>query len=246
MAVPMPPGEPTGGAVVRYGDTLIRYDVRYARRKTVAIEVTPDRRVSLIAPEGSDPATLAALVGRRAPWITRQQRRFAAAPPVGSPRAYVSGESYRYLGRQYRLRVATGAEAGVRLGRTILTVTQPGPVDPAATRAALEGWFADEARRLFAARLAACFRRVARLGVAYPTLTIRPLATRWGSCSRAGAITLNLRLIQAPQPCLDYVILHELCHLQEHHHGKSFYALLDRILPDWRERRHTLNACEIH
>ena len=142
--------------------------------------------------------------------------------------------------------MATGEAAGVRLGRTILTVTLPGPADPAATRAALDGWFAEEARRIFAARLAVCFRRVARLGVPYPTLAIRPLATRWGSCSRAGAITLNLRLIQAPPQCIDYVILHELCHLKEHNHSKGFYALLDRVLPDWRERRHKLNACEIH
>ena len=133
----------------------------------------------------------------------------------------------------------------VRLGGTILTVTLPGPADPATTRAALDGWFAEAARRIFAARLAICFRRVARLGVAYPTLTIRAMSTRWGSCRRVGAITLNLRLIQAPQSCIDYVILHELCHLKEHNHSKEYYALLDRILPDWRDRRRKLNACEM-
>lgn len=143
-------------------------------------------------------------------------------------------------GRQYRLRVATGEATDIRLGRTILTVTLPGPADPTATRAALDGWFATEARRIFAAWLAVCFQRMARLGVAYPTLTIRAMSIRWGSCSRASAITLNLRLIQAPQPCIDYVILHELCHLQEHHHGKAFYTLLDQTLPDWRDHRRRL------
>lgn len=70
------------------------------------------------------------------------------------------------------------------------------------------------------------------------------MKTRWDSCSRAGEIWLNPRLIQAPRACIDYVIIHEFCHLQEHNHGKRYYALLDRALPEWRELRQKLNSTE--
>lgn len=91
----------------------------------------------------------------------------------------------------------------------------------------------------------ACFPRVAHLDIALPPLTIRRMKTRWGSCSRDGKIILNLRLIQAPIPYIDYVIVHELCHLKEHNHSKRYYALLDTTMPDWRDWRQRLNGYEL-
>ncbi len=85
---------------------------------------------------------------------------------------------------------------------------------------------------------------MAYLDLPYPTLTIRHMKTRWGSCSRHGRILINLRLIQAPLELIDYVIVHEVCHLKEHNHSKRYYLLLDTAMPDWRERRERLNAYE--
>ena len=70
------------------------------------------------------------------------------------------------------------------------------------------------------------------------------MKSRWGSCTVAGKITLNLKLVQVPKPTIDYVIVHELCHLVEHSHGADFYRLLSRIMPDWERRREELNAFE--
>lgn len=85
---------------------------------------------------------------------------------------------------------------------------------------------------------------MAALDIPHPPLAVRRMKTRWDSCSRAGEIRLNPRLIQAPRACIDYVIIHEFCHLQEHNHGKRYYALLDRALPEWRELRQKLNSTE--
>jgi predicted metal-dependent hydrolase len=233
------------GDSVAFGEATIAYRLTFAPRRTLGIAVHPDSRVVVTAPPGTDPATVAALVQRRAAWILRQQRRFAAYPPPPAPRAYVSGESYRYLGRQYRLRVEAGERDGVRRGRGILVVTVGDGARPGRVRALVEGWYRAEAARVCAARLAACHPRVERLGLPYPTLRLRTMAASWGSCSRAGVVTLNPRLIQVPRACIDYVVLHELCHLREHNHSKPFYALLDQVLPDWRERRQRLNRCEI-
>jgi len=93
---------------------------------------------------------------------------------------------------------------------------------------------------VFAARLAACYPKVQHLGLPYPQITVREMRSRWGSCDPADRITLNIKLILVPEELIDYVIYHELCHLREHHHGKAFYQLLDRVLPEWRERKRKL------
>jgi predicted metal-dependent hydrolase len=229
---------------IDYGTTQIEYDVCFSRRKTLAIQVYPDQRVSVRAPHGSALDTIATIVGKRAGWIVKQQQRFASyAPPTVLPREYVSGESYRYLGRQYRLKVLDGTPEQVTLGRTDLFVTVRNK-EPQRVQRVLEQWYRTEAHRIFAERLQACFGRVDYLGVPYPTLSIRRMKTRWGSCGRNGRILLNLRLIQAPIESIDYVVVHELCHLKEHNHSKRYYALLDTAMPDWRERRQRLNAYE--
>jgi predicted metal-dependent hydrolase len=230
--------------VISYGNTEIAYDLSFSRRKTLAIHVYPDGRVSVRAPEGSRLETIAGLVARRAGWIVRQQQRFSSYPPaVAVPREYISGESYRYLGRQYRLKVLDGAPEQLALGRTEIYVTARNQ-EPQRVQRLLERWYRAEARRVFSERLAACWPRVAHLDCAFPVLNIRRMKTRWGSCGRSGRILLNLRLIQAPIESIDYVIVHELCHLKEHNHSKRFYALLDTAMPDWRERRQRLNAYE--
>ena len=236
--------QPAPLQTLRYGTTQITYDVVFSARTTLAINVYPEGRVSVRAPHGSDLETIAALVQKRAGWIIKQQQRFRSyAPPTVFPREYVSGESYRYLGRQYRLKVRDGTPEQLALGRSDLFVTVRDR-DPQRVQRLLERWYRAEAQRIFAERLHACWPRVAPLGVAVPTLTIRRMKTRWGSCGRNGRILLNLRLIQAPIDLIDYVLVHEVCHLKEHNHSTRYYALLDTAMPDWRERRQRLNAYE--
>jgi hypothetical protein len=230
---------------VQYGTTTIQYDLSFAARKTIAIDVHPDQRVQVTAPQGSDLESIAAVVRKRGAWIVTQQRQFATYAPPEKPRAYVSGEAYRYLGRQYRLKVVAGDMPDVTLGRSVLAVTVPDRADTDAVKGMLDRWLREQAYTVFRARLAACFPRVERLDIPRPLLLVKPMETRWGSCSYDGEITLNPRLMQAPYDCIDYVILHELCHLKEHNHSKRFYRLLDQVLPDWRERKKKLNALEV-
>jgi len=227
-----------------YGTTDIVYDIVFSRRKTLALHVYPDGRVSVRAPEHSSREAIAGIVHKRAGWIVKQQQRFKSyAPPTVLPREYVSGESYRYLGRQYRLKVLDGTLEQVIPGRTELLVTARDR-EPQRVRRLLERWYREQARRIFADRLAICWPRVAHLELAYPTLSVRRMKTRWGSCGRNGRILLNLRLIQAPLDLIDYVIAHELCHLKEHNHSKRYYALLDVAMADWHDRRRRLNEYE--
>ncbi len=229
---------------IAYGTTQITYDVAFSRRKTLAIHVYPDGRVSVRSPQSNSLDAVAGIVQKRAGWIVKQQQRFKSyAPPTLLPREYVSGESYRYLGRQYRLKVLDGTPEQVALGRTDVYVTVRNKA-PQQVQQLLERWYRTQAQRIFADRLDVCWPRVAHLDLAYPTLAVRRMKTRWGSCGRNGRILLNLRLIQAPLDLIDYVLVHELCHLKEHNHSKRYYTLLDMAMVDWRERRQRLNEFE--
>ncbi len=231
---------------VQYGTAEIEYELSYAQRKTLGISVRPDLQVVVKAPVGTPLEEIEARVLRRAPWILKQQKDFERYLPHLPPRQYVSGETHRYLGRQYRLKVVeseNGTER-VKRDRSFITVHVQDRADTGRVRDLLDAWYHDHARRVFKERLEACYPKMEHVGVPYPEIAIRAMSSRWGSCSARGRITLNVKLIKVPTAYIDYVIFHELCHLAEPYHSPRYYELLDRVLPDWRERRDRLNAFE--
>lgn len=234
----------TSRHTLRYGTTTLEYDLSYTARKTLAIRVHPDTRISVEAPVGSDLTLIEQKVRKRAAWIVKQQRDFARFSADLPPREYVSGETYHYLGRQYRLKVVQSATRReiVKMDRGRIWVYVRDTQDHKRVGALLEAWYRKQARRVFQERLDAVYPRLERFGIARPIIVIRRMKSRWGSCTAAGKITLNLKLIQMPRDGIDYVIVHELCHLKEHNHSTAFYALMDRVLPDWRQWRDRLRA----
>jgi hypothetical protein len=227
---------------LQFGGATISYDLVFTRRRTLGITVRPDLTVGVRAPAGTAPEEIEAVVKKRAAWILKQQRELARYLPHLPPRQYVSGESHRYLGRQYRLKVNAGPESEptVRQTRSTLEVSVADPADRARVKVLLDAWYVARAGEVFAARLDACYPKVQHLGLPNPQLTVRAMRSRWGSCDADNRITLNIKLILVPETLIDYVIYHEMCHLKEHHHGRAFYHLLDRVLPEWRERKRKL------
>ena len=230
---------------VQYGSTLISYEVSFAARKTLAIEVHPDLRVTVRAPEGSELETIQQKVKKRVPWILRQQRQFESYLPKLPPRQYVSGETHRYLGRQYRLKVNGSDSERVKLSRGYFFITLRDKSDTERIKTLLLGWYRQQAERVFGERFEACLTKLRFLQLAEPEIEIRQMNTRWGSCTPEGKILLNLRLIQVPKEYIDYVVVHELCHLKEHNHSQRFYELLNRVMPDWQKKRQRLNELEV-
>jgi len=230
---------------LQYGDTLIEYHLIFAQRKTLDISVHPDLSVMVTAPEGAAPTTIEAKVRKRAAWILRQQREFELYLPQTPPRQYMSGETHRYLGRQYRLKVVEDDIETVRLTRGFLWVSTPEKANTERVKKLLSGWYLKQAQRVFHERMKSMLPRFARIDLTPPAISIQTMTSRWGSCTEDGTITLNLKLMQVPKPYIDYVIVHELCHLVEHNHSRRFYLLLDRMMPDWGDRRKRLNEFEI-
>lgn len=227
---------------VCWGRLSIVYNITYsARRKTLAIAVHPDLSVRVTAPVGADAQRIRDKVHKRGGWIRAQQRMFALYLPQQPPRRYVNGETHRYLGRQYRLRAEQGEADSVTCLRGWLHVVTRAEPTPCLVKRRLDAWYRERAERVFRERLEVCHARTAPAAIALPRLAIRRLAKRWGSCHADGLITLNLELIKAPRDCIDYVLMHELCHLREAHHGPRFWALLGKLMPDYEQRREHLN-----
>lgn len=224
-----------------YGGDTIRYEVLFLNsRRTLGIEVHPDHRVLVRAPAGTPEEVIAERLRKRAAWVSRQLAEFERYRPRTPARQYINGESHLYLGRQYRLKVARADSTSVKLARGLLLVNLPGDTNPERVRAVLHRWYLERARGVFGDVLNAGLRQFKR--TERPRLVVRTMQSRWGSLSRAGAMTLNLNLIRAPRPCIEYVVTHELCHMKHRNHDAQFFRLLGQVMPDWERRKHRLEA----
>ena len=231
-------------ASLQYGGETIPYVVRrMGSRKTLGIEVHPDGRVLVRAPIDCHHSVIAERVRRRASWISRQRADFARYQPRTPQRQYVSGEAHLYLGRQYRLKAVSSAEAGVRLSRGEIIVTTAGTATPERVKTQLDQWYLARAREVFAEVIKASMMRFQRIKP--PRLIIRTMQSRWGSLSPTGSMTLNVRLVRAPRACIEYVVVHELCHAVHRDHDSRFYGALEAVMPDWRKRKGRLEVALI-
>jgi predicted metal-dependent hydrolase len=202
--------------------------------------------VTVVAPLGSPLETIEDKLKRRSGWIVKRQQEFERYLPLLPSRRYVSGETHLYLGKQYRLKVTEAATPTVKLARGHFLIDTPNRVDKSTIKEQLDGWYKAKAHQIFPEQLELCLKRAAVVGIyTQPELRIRAMQKRWGSCSESGVILLNLKLIQVRKSLIEYVIIHELCHLKEHNHSRAYYQLLDRVMPDWQERRKELNMVQV-
>jgi predicted metal-dependent hydrolase len=220
---------------VQFGTTAIAYSIlRSRRRATVSIAVDPVEGVLVTAPQGTSRERLDRVVHQKAAWVISRLKRQSDLPPALPEREFVSGETFLYLGRQYRLRVVlplteSRANTGVKLASGRLVVQGDDDL-----RGQLVAWYRARALRYLRARVAFW----APKAKAQPTqVVVRGQARRWGSCDAQGVLRLNWRVIQAPLRLVDYVVVHELIHLRHRDHTPAFWAELGRVLPDYDRRR---------
>lgn len=228
---------PGARQALRFGSVTIAFSVRRADRERFRVAVHPDLRVVVDAPTGKSSEEIAHRVRGKAGWIIRQLDYFAQFIPRQPARRYVSGETCYYLGRQYRLKVVEEAPCKVSLHGRYLWVQTVAKEDPSRIRTQVLEWYQQRAKHIFTQRIDKWEEALRRHGIARPTLSTRRMKRRWGSCSRPGMILLNTDLVKAPVHCIDYVIVHEQCHLRHPNHSKAFFGLLAAILPDWEKRK---------
>ena len=213
-------------------------------RKTLAISVHPDGTLELVAPMDASEENIASKLEKRRKWIITQRRRFAAMNATRPTPRYVTGATHRYLGRQYRLKVSHGIGHGVLLmGGFFHVTTRSG--EPAEVKTLLEKWFRGKAAEQLAKRVESWVPWCARHKLPRPTMRLLKMPKRWRSAGADGRIALNPELIHMPSRCIDYVVIHEICHLRHPNHGTHFHRLLTSLMPDWRTVKERLEGTEI-
>lgn len=223
-------------ASLYYGGETIAYRLQQAPRpaRKLTIKVQPDGQVLVIAPAEASAEQISAGVSKRARWVWEQLQPIRERLLHVRPRQYISGETHFYLGKRYPLKVIEDASAPqqVKLLRGMLCVTLR-QNRPTKVRELLFAWYKARAREQFNQRLERLVTQVSWLSQPTP-IRLLTMQTQWGSCSHSGTLTLNPHLVKAAPECIDYVLLHELCHLAEHNHSEAFWRLLDQHMPDWQ------------
>jgi len=226
---------------IQFGARQIPYYLQRNDRKRLRIVVTPELTVDVLAPMAVNDDQVHAAIQKKAPWVARTIDKLESYHPLPMPKRYVSGETFVYLGRQYRLKVAAGCKQSAKLLGRFLWVWVEDRDNIESIKKVVNAWYRTRAHEMFGRYMEKCYPIASRHGVPEPLLAIRTMRKRWGSCSSSGRITLNMKLMQVPVHCIEYVIMHELCHLKHHNHSKAFYSLLTRCQPDWRKRKEMLD-----
>jgi len=231
---------------LHYGQHVIDYEVvRKANSRKLRIKVHPDQQVVVVVPIEATDEFIEASLTKKAGWIWQHLQDFASRKNDVLPRRYVSGETQFYLGRRYVLKVMINPEQpeAVKLYRGKLTVNLTDePEDKAAkVKKLLDAWYQQKAKVVFHERLLAMLPKADWVQNT-PSFRLLSMKKQWGSCSTQGNLVLNPHLVKASKECIDYVILHELCHIAEHNHSDKFWRLLTQVMPHWKEVKTQLDG----
>ncbi len=219
---------------IQYGTTIIEYSLEFADRKTLGIKVHPNKKIQVIAPVNSSLAKIEKKLRSKASWILKQQDIFLSFHPLTPARRYVSGETHLYLGKQYRLKLIESEKDSVKLQGGNIEIKTKSKADNKHIENQLKKWYKSKAEIHFNSLFEESIPLSNEFYNGAPTLKYRWMKKRWGSCDKKGCVHLNLELIKASKKSIEYVIIHELCHLTHLNHSKAFYELLEKIHPDWK------------
>ncbi|HEX2845396.1 MAG TPA: SprT family zinc-dependent metalloprotease [Chitinophagaceae bacterium] len=224
---------------IKFGDRLIDFDLELSKRASLSIKVTPDGLVRVLAPENIKQIELLQKIKAKGAWVIEQLDHFNSFRPLMPSRRFINGETHLYIGRQYRLRIVSNDQNVVKAygGQLWIYTTK---TSLKALEEILYKWYKEKATALFQKIFLEVLPKFKRYNIGLPPVIIRKMATRWGSCSPNGVITLNIELIKVPRGCIEYVIIHELCHLVHYNHTKAFFDLQVKLMPDWKKWKERL------
>jgi predicted metal-dependent hydrolase len=199
------------------------------KRKTLALIVKPDGSLVVRAPLRTPERSIWEFIQNHADWIEKKKAEaLAALPPA--PRQYVAGELFMYLGNAYSLEIARGQKTALVLEETFKLAE----ASQSNAKVAFDRWYRAQARQILNDRVNLYANQY---NFQFKKIGITSARTRWGSCSPNGSLNFSWRLIMAPIEAIDYVVVHELVHTIFHNHSKRFWKKVEKIMPDYKERR---------
>jgi predicted metal-dependent hydrolase len=215
--------------------------IRTERSKSASIEIEDDT-VKVTVPKNLSDQRIEELIKNRTVWI-RQKLKIQTETIRPKDKEYVNGETFSYLGRNYRLKCLSGGSGEAKLTNGYLTVwlakDASGAASGGCVRQSLQQWYQSRALEKLKEKTK---RYSAILGVSPQSVGVKEYKARWGSCSSSGDVTYNWRIIMAPHHIVDYIVVHELCHLLEHNHGPKYWKHVKSVVPDYKECREWLKV----
>lgn len=206
---------------IQIGDQIIHFHVQYSKRSKISLHIEGNGLIMVKAPKGTSEQLLLSAVERHGEWILENQRKLAAARQAPKAKEYQGEERFLYLGKEYPLH----------------ELIKPGDLDAEAMKLELKKFYFASLKTIVAERMPPY---QAQLKVKPKTVEIVESATKWGSCSADKKLTFNYRLAMAPPEVIDYVIIHELCHLLHMNHDRSFWRRLGSIMQDYKQKEEYL------
>jgi predicted metal-dependent hydrolase len=215
----------------------ISYKLVFSRRRSISIIVSPDKGVTFRAPYKTSMPEIEKYVQKKSGWIKKHLDSFSELKRIKHDKQYTDGELHMLLGHEYALKITRSAKPFVRQHDNILEVGLERTDDRERVRSYLERWYSLKASEIFSKKLHEILLKHQDHHFSPTRLTVRPLKSRWGSCTSKGKITINTDLVKLDEIYIEYVIIHELCHLRNHNHGKEYYMLLSELFPEWKRIR---------
>lgn len=216
--------------------TFERKDIR-----NINLRIRPNGCVYVSAPENAEIATVEHFLSSKTDYIRNARERFATRSVPAYEVQYISGENVTLLGRNLRIQIVKDKDEYVTSDGIYVFIHVRRPDYYNRKKNLLNAWLNEQCSNVFTEIMQQTAARFVGYGITMPKLRIRNMVSRWGSCQKGnGTIALNRRLIEAPKNCIEYVVIHEFCHLVYPNHSKQFYALLQVMLPNWRESKNTL------
>ena len=229
---------------IKHGEKIIRFELEIKKVKHINLRVNPDMNVIVSANKDVQIEQIYNFVLSRADWIEKNVKLYKSTQSENDyQKEYVNGEDFKYLGKQYRLKIEqTNNIECVKLDKDHITVYVKNIKSIKRKEKLLNDWFHERAKLIFNECFDSIYNQVDEYVTTKPLLSLRIMKVRWGSCLRSkNTISLNLDLIKTPKFCIEYVILHELLHFIHPYHNSNFYQHLSILMPDWKKSKEILD-----
>lgn len=224
---------------IQYGTKTIEFEVEYRDRKTLEIGIEPPDNITVIAPRSAKDEDILSVVRSKAKWITQRLFEFKDVEYRRREKEYINGESFMYLGRNYSLQININEEVDTPIVKLyqgkfyIETNTK----EQDKLKIAMEDWYREKT-------LEKVLEKVEYykpyFDVVPNSVKVKEQKKRWASCNANRDLMFNWRCAMAPANVLDYIVVHEMCHMVYLNHSKEFWSLVGRIMPDYKDRKEWL------
>ncbi len=225
-----------------YNNQKIEFVRKASRSKRYKMRITINAQgvISVFTPKLLSDIEVINLVQEKSLWILKKIKNVQENIVQIERPQYVSGELHYFLGKGYKLNIIKHSKKDVILGNDNIYIYAHN-VTSESIKKQLHNWYKVEALAYFQKRMLSLLEKTPWV-TKLPILKVRTMKRQWGNCSIKGNITLNTHLIKASQICIDYVILHELCHIAKHNHSPAFYKLMTQVMPHWKTIKKELDA----